>query len=228
MKKPDRNFKQISQRGTGERASRRVLYEVILILVITFIAQFLWRNLSILIACIPTTYLFVERYLRRRTWKEIGFNFRAIPRDMLNNWFPILLVSFIIQPLVFFVAKNWLPDFLNHIVARLPLGIDQLVSYLPVLLIGALWEEINYRTLFQDRLSWFISMPAAIGITSFIFGIGHWATGNPLIVGLDILLVSVDSVLYGIIFARSKNVYVSWIAHFLANLVSLTLFTLLK
>jgi len=49
--------------------------------------------------------------------------------------------------------------------------------------------------------------PAAIGIASVVFGIGHWAKGVPVIVMIDVLLVIVDSVLYGIIFARSKNVY---------------------
>lgn len=228
MIKSDRNFKQLPQRKPNRKAPRRVLYEVIFVLVLTFIAQFLWRDFSILIACVPTIYLFAERYYRRRTWKEIGFNFWAIPRDLLNNWFPILLVSIIIQTLVFLVAKNWIPAFLDHIVARLPLGINQLASYFPVLFIGALWEEINYRVFFQGRLSWFIPAPIANGIVSVIFAIGHWVQGDSVIVTIDILLVIIDSVIYGIIFTRSKNVYVSWIAHLLANLVSSSLFLFLN
>jgi membrane protease YdiL (CAAX protease family) len=96
-----------------------------------------------------------------------------------------------------------------------------------VLIIGALWEEINYRALFQDRLSWFIPTPIAIGIVSVIFGIGHWAQGNPIIVTIDILLIILDSIFYGIIFARTKNVFVSWIAHFLANSFAISFFLLL-
>jgi membrane protease YdiL (CAAX protease family) len=90
-----------------------------------------------------------------------------------------------------------------------------------VLLVGTLWEEIIFRALYQERLSWFIPAPAAIGIVSVVFGIGHWAKGDPVIVMVDVLLVIVDSILYGIIFARSKNIYVAWIAHFLADLFGL-------
>jgi len=101
------------------------------------------------------------------------------------------------------------------------------MGYLPVLLIGALWEEINFRAFYQERLSWFTPAPAAIGFVSVVFGIGHWANGDPVIVMIDVMLVIVDSIFYGIIFARSKNVFVAWITHFLANLVAMSLYLLL-
>ena len=114
-----------------------------------------------------------------------------------------------------------MPAFLDHVIARLPFTIGQTADYLLLLLVGTLIEEISFRALFQERLSWFIPAPAAIGIVSVVFGIGHWAKGDPVIVMIDVLLVIADSVLYGIIFARSKNVYVAWIAHFLADLFAL-------
>ena len=219
----DQSFPPADQKNL----SCRELYEVVIILILTFVAQFIWREFSLLFASIPTMYLFIERYLRRRTWAEIGFSIRKIPRDVVANWLPILLVSIIIQFLVVWTTKNWMPIFLDHVIARFPLTIDQSLGYLPMLLIGTLWEEINYRALFQDRLSWFIPAPVAIGIVSVIFGIGHWAQGNSVIVTIDILLVILDSVFYGIIFARSKNVFVSWIAHFLANLFAISFFLIL-
>jgi len=218
---------QALQAEDSKNVSRRVLYEALIILALTFIAQFIWRDFSILFACVPTAYLFLERHFRHRTWAEIGFSIRTIPRDLAANWFPILLVSIVIQFTVVWIAKNWVPTFLDHVIARLPLTIDQTLGYLPILLIGTLWEEINYRAFFQDRLSWFISAPVAIGIVSVIFGIGHWAPGDPVIVTIDILLVILDSVFYGIIFARSKNVFVSWIAHFLADLFAISFFLFL-
>ena len=35
------------------------------------------------------------------------------------------------------------------------------------------------------------------------------------------VLVAEDSVIYGVIFSRSNNVFVSWTAHFLADVVCL-------
>ena len=73
----------------------------------------------------------------------------------------------------------------------------------------------------------FIPTPMAIGLVSVLFGIGHWASGNPLIVLLDVLLVIVDSIFYGVLFARSKNVFVSWIAYLLADLFAIGFFLVL-
>jgi membrane protease YdiL (CAAX protease family) len=38
-----------------------------------------------------------------------------------------------------------------------------------------------------------------------------------------VLLIFVDSIIYGLIFARSKNLLVAWVAHFLADVVALVL-----
>ena len=110
---------------------------------------------------------------------------------------------------------------IDHVIARTPITIDQIAKYIPVLFVGALWEEINFRALYQERLSWFIPQPIAIFIVSVLFGIGALVQGLPVLVMVDVLLVIVYSILYGIIFARSKNIFVTWIAHFLANLFAI-------
>jgi membrane protease YdiL (CAAX protease family) len=203
-------------------ASRRVLYETVILLVLMFVAQFLPQGPRMIFTFAPLVYFVVEHYLRRRTWTEAGFNFRTIPRAFAANWFLILLVSVLIQFAVTWAAKSWMPAFIDHVIARLPFPLGQTVDYLPMLLastlIGALFEEISFRALLQERLGWFFPAPVAIGVVSVIFGIGHWASGEPVIVGIDVLLVILDSIFYGIIFARSKNIYVVWLTHCLANL----------
>jgi membrane protease YdiL (CAAX protease family) len=201
--------------------SRRVLYETVLILVLTFIAQFLGQGLRALFVFVPLAYFFIERRRRGRTWVEVGFNFRAIPRDVAANWLIIFLVSIIIQFLVVWAAKALLPAYIDHVISRLPFTVGQTMNYLPFLLVATFAEEISYRALFQERLSWYIPTAVAIGIVSVVFGITHWTTGALVIVLIDVLLVIVDGVIYGIIFARTKNVFVSWIAHFLADLFAL-------
>jgi uncharacterized protein len=206
----------------NEKAPRRVLYEIIILLSLTFAAQFFPQDLRMIFTFLPLLYYFIEHYVRRRNWIEEGFNFRAIPQAVVANWFLILLVSVIIQLAVVLIAKAWIPGFIDHVMARLPLTSNTTIDYLPLFivgaLVGALFEEISFRALFQERLSWFIPASAAIGIVSVVFGIGHWANGDPGIILIDVLLVILDSIIYGLIFSRSKNIYVVWFTHFMANL----------
>ncbi len=201
-----------------QNVSRRVLVETVLVLALTFGAQFLPSTPRTILTFAPLVYFLVERSLRRRTWAEVGFKLRATPHDVVANWLPILLVALVIPFLVTWLAKAWLPAFIDHVLARFPLAVDAWPMLLTGTLVGALLEEISFRALFQERLGWFMPTPLAIGLVSVVFGIGHWASGDPLIVALDVLLVVVDSVFYGLIFARSKNIYVAWLAHCLANL----------
>lgn len=222
--KSDNIPEQINHSEKDQPVSRRVFFETILILIITFIAQFLWKDFRLVIAFVPTAYFLLEKYARRRSWKEIGFNFRAIPKDLKANLHFIILVSVVVQFLVVWGAKEWFPSFLDHVIGRFPLTISAAAGTLPLLMLGAFWEELNYRALFQERLSWTIRAPAAIVLVSVLFGIGHWAEGDPIILMIDILLVIVDSIFYGIIFERSKNLFISWTTHFLANLLAIVFF----
>jgi uncharacterized protein len=207
--------------------SRRILYEISALLLITLAAPLLWPELRTLFVLMPLVYFLIERPLRGRTWREVGFDLRTLPRGVVDNWFLILLVAVVIQFLVVWGAAVWFPAFLEHVKARLPFTLDQAVGLLPLVLLATLGEEISYRALFQARLSWFIPTPAAIVLVSVAFGLAHWAAGDPVIVMADILLIIIDSIIYGVIFARSKNVFVAWIAHFLADLFGLSFLLLL-
>lgn len=203
--------------------SRRLLVETGALLAMTLLGPVIWPELKTPFVLLPLVYVFVERLMRRRSWAELGFRPKAIVRDVAANWPLIVLVGIVIQFLVVWTARTWAPAYLDHVLARLPFTLEQVVGLLPLLMLAALGEEISYRALFQARLSWFIPTPVAIGLVSVAFGLAHWAAGDPVIVATDIGLIIVDSVIYGIIFARTHNVFVAWIAHLLANLFALGL-----
>jgi membrane protease YdiL (CAAX protease family) len=84
-------------------------------------------------------------------------------------------------------------------------------------------EELIFRAFFQERLSWFINIPMAIGISSAVFALLHYSKGSFSIVAFDIFTIFVDSIIYGVIYHRTKNIFASWIPHFLADIIGITL-----
>ena len=115
------------------------------------------------------------------------------------------------------------------ITARLPIdagagaSLTAVAGLLAVALVLTLVEELVYRVTIQERLSWFIGTPAAILLTAVIFGLAHavGTAGSPQIVLSDVAGVTLDGVLFGIIYARTHNLAVTWATHYAADVVGL-------
>ena len=98
-----------------------------------------------------------------------------------------------------------------------------ITSMIITITIGAFLEEVAFRSLFQERLSWFIKPTFAILLTSIIFGFMHFSKGLPLIVYFDIFGIIIDNMVYGIIYNKTKNIFASWVTHCLANIMAVIL-----
>jgi uncharacterized protein len=209
--------------------SRRAAYEAVVVLLLTIVPSLIWPQTKGLIGFLPIIYLLVERAVRHRTWHEIGLDPRGFLPALRITWPWVLLVAIGTQALTVFAARALWPELLAHIVGRVPLLSQMsLIAFLIPLLIGTLAEELAYRGLFQARLSWLIGTGPAVALVAIIFGLAHIASGNPAIVAVDVIGVIVDGVIYGIIFARGRNIYAGWLAHFAADVVGLVLITLVR
>lgn len=200
----------------------QVLIETVAVTSITLLGMLLVPTAKTLFALLPVVYLLIERRLRQRTWGELGFNARTFWSDLRANWVLFVLLGFVIQPATALWARAFFPAYLEHVQARLPFesGLSWGVL-LPLLAFSLIGEEMTYRTLIQGRLAAFIGIPAAVGVASLLFGLAHFAPGPGLIVLTDIGLIIVDSILYGLIFARRNNLWVVWLAHLLGDILGL-------
>ena len=213
--------------ATETKKSRRVLVETLIVFALTVIPSLLWPSFKIVSVLLPIAYLLIERRLRNRPWAELGFESRGIMPALVVNWFLVLIVLGI-QLAVALLARTLWPAFLTHIESRIPLvDSTQLIPLFGMLVLTTLGEEMAFRSLFQERLSWFIKTPIAILAVSVVFGLMHWAQGNPVVAIVDVALVVLDSIIYGIIFSREKNLYVAWFTHFLSDVVAIILFFVL-
>ncbi|MFL0554903.1 MULTISPECIES: CPBP family intramembrane glutamic endopeptidase [Paenibacillus] len=77
-----------------------------------------------------------------------------------------------------------------------------------------------FRGLLQERLNWYVKPYFAIPLTSMIFALMHVSQGSVQIVSIDLISVFLDSLVFGIIYYQTRNVWVSWLAHFAANLLA--------
>ncbi len=202
--------------------TNRILFETILVIAVTLFGMWFVPTDKTLFALIPIAYLLIERRLRKRTWNDLGFTVRTFGADLRVNWLLFVLTGFLIQPLTVLWAKAYFPEYLAHVQARLPFesGIGWGVL-LPLLAVSLLGEEMTYRTLLQGRLTPFIGVPAAVGVGSVLFGLAHFAPGAGFVVFVDIGLIFIDSILYGIMFARRNNLWVVWLAHLLGDIFGL-------
>lgn len=204
------------------------LLEMILVMLITVLGMFLIPSLKTIFAFIPVVYLLVERRLRKRSWADLGFNLKSIGPEIFHSWGLFVFLGFIIQPLTAILAKLFLPEYLDHVQARLPFSTGMTwMILIPFLMFSLLAEEMTYRTLLQGRLAMFITTPLAILIASIVFAFMHYSPGPVLILAVDLGMIFIDSILYGVLFARSKNILVVWLAHLLGDIFGLLALTLL-
>jgi membrane protease YdiL (CAAX protease family) len=200
----------------------RILIETILIISVSLLGIWFLSSAKTLFALIPVTYLLIERHLRKRTWLELGITIRTFWGDLKANWGIFILLGFVIQPAIVIWAKSNFPAYLAHVQARLPFGdgIDWGILLL-LLAFSLIGEEITYRSLLQGRLAAFIGSPAAIGIASLVFGLAHFSPGPAMVVWMDISTITLAAVLYGLMFARRKNLWPVWLAHLLGDISGL-------
>jgi len=204
--------------------SHRTLYVTLAVVLLSMIPGIFISGLKPLAYIATLIYLAGERKRRGHSWEEIGIRSRGFKKDLRDNWHLILIVAVVLQLPVPLIARAYWPDLLKHISDRIPLLNSSSIGLLIlVLIVIPFFEELIYRGLLQQRLAWYINGFIAVVIASFIFGLQHFTPGPPAIVAVDLAGVFVDGMVYGWIFSRCRNVFVSWSAHTAADLVGAAL-----
>lgn len=205
----------------NDKADRQLFIETLTVITVTILLFFTFHDLNSITPIIPAVYLLIEKKIRHRTWADIGFNARNIVTDSKKNWYLILFVGVISPLFTCFIGKYCVPGFIEHVKSRLPMNINAIIPVILTITIGTFLEEIIFRGFIQGRLEWFITPTISILITSCLFAFMHYSSGSLPIVALDMFGIFIDSILYGIIFTKTKNIFASWIGHYLSDLVGI-------
>jgi membrane protease YdiL (CAAX protease family) len=202
---------------------RKPIMEIIVIMILLLVFTIFLKPWAGLVAPLPIVYYFVERRLRNRDKSEGDLKFASLPKDIVKNWHLILLVAVVFQVTMLLLTKYFSPDFIEHVKARVPEIQNFDAKMLLTLLIAPLGEEIIFRALFQQRLSQVMKPFQAILLTSALFALFHFSSGSPMTVFFDMVGVMADSIVFGMIYLRTRNILASWFAHSLADIVAVLL-----
>ena len=223
----------IGEATPHDRRARNELIVLLALLIGTLAVSFAKGQDIFVFAYIVTVVVAIGGPRRhRRPWTEMGVK-GGFLADFRRVWPLVILVAVVFQvfPPTLVVASGlgYADEVIQHITGRLaldfgsPAGLLALLGLLGAAAVLVLVEEIVFRVTIQERLNWFIGTPAAIFIGATLFGLAHAAgtTGSPLVIATDVSGVILDGVVFGIIYARTHNLALTWATHYGADVVAL-------
>ncbi|WP_431028377.1 lysostaphin resistance A-like protein [Lysinibacillus sp. LZ02] len=193
----------------------------IVVMTIVSFSNFFGFNIAGLTVIVGITFFFINRFSKKNVTSDNALNVKAIGTNLKDKSICFWIFSPMIMNIICFtLATLFLPEFIEHIYNRTEfvVSLDKILLLVLQLAIFAVGEEIAWRGFFQKQLSkWFPIFPTLI-LTSIIFSFGHFSVGNIAVVSYDILFISINSLLYGVVFYKTNNAWLSAISHFIANL----------
>lgn len=173
---------------------------------------------------VGVVFFFVHKVSEKQPFEGSGLDIGAIRINFKDKsiWFWMAL-PIIMDAVAIGISKLLLPEYIDHVLART----EAFVSFNKVLILIiqlaflALGEEIAWRAFFQKQLNKALPIIPTLLVSSLLFAIGHFNQGDAVIVLYDVFFVFINSVLYGIIFYKTNNAWMSAISHFAANLFSI-------
>lgn len=202
-----------------ENIKKVSLVPIVAMAIISFISVF-GINIGGLSVIIGVIFFFINKASEKQTFKDSGFDIGDIRTNLEDKtiWFWICL-PLIVDIASITISRLFWPQYIEHVLARTEgfLSFNKIILLIFQLAVLAIGEEIAWRAFFQNQLSKTLPIIPALLITSALFALGHLAEGNIFIVIYDIFFIFINSILYGIIFHKSNNVWISAIAHFIAN-----------
>ncbi|WP_187118952.1 CPBP family intramembrane glutamic endopeptidase [Bacillus marasmi] len=205
------------------------LIAMVIMAILSF-SNLIGLNIAGMSVVIGVVFFFIVKTVEKKPFKDSGLDFAAIKTNLKGRsiWFWLLL-PLIMDAVSITLSKLFLPEYIEHVLARSDafISFDKIVLMLFQLAYLALGEEIAWRAFFQKQLNKVLPIVPTLLISSLFFAFGHISVGNSFIVTFDIFFVFINSILYGIIFYKTNNAWVSALSHFIANLFSIIIFMIL-
>ena len=164
----------------------------------------------------------VAFFVTRKTYddKSEGLNYKTIFALLKNkNIIILIFMPLVMNVMSLLIAKLFVPEFIEHLTARTDfLAFNMLPVLIVELVIAALGEEIAWRAFFQKQVSKIFPFVPSLIVSSALFSICHFNQGSAIVVTYDLVFICINAIIYGVIFKKTDNAFISTISHFIANL----------
>ena len=161
---------------------------------------------------------------------ESGLSFKRFFPDLKKpGVLPLILFMLVLSPVEMLLSKAVFGSaYIDHVLGRVNVpGLDQLPLLLFNQIVSVLGEEIEFRAFFVGKgMKRFSFWPAAIA-GAVLFAAAHYAAGPAGIVAWDLGSIFIDAILFAILYRKTGNCLVSFVPHFLNNMIGFFLVPIL-
>ena len=173
---------------------------------------------------------FIIEGIEKTPDSESGLSFKRFFRDLKKKGvIPLILFMLLLSPAEMLLSKAVFGRaYIDHVLGRIDVpGLDQLPLLLFNQIVSVLGEEIEFRAFFVGKgMKRFSFWPVAIA-GAVLFAAAHYAAGPAGIVARDLAGIFIDAILFAILYRKTGNCLISFVPHFLNNMIGFFLVPLL-
>ena len=161
---------------------------------------------------------------------ESGLSFKRFFPDLKKpGVLPLILLMLVLSPAEMLLSKAVFGSaYIEHVLGRIDVpGLDQLPLLLFSQIVSVLGEEIEFRAFFVGKgMKRFSFWPVAVA-GAVLFAAAHYAAGPAGIVAWDLGAIFIDAILFAILYRKTGNCLISFVPHFLSNMIGFFLVPIL-
>ena len=165
---------------------------------------------------------FIIEGIEKTPDSESGLSFKRFFSDLKKpGVIPLILFMILLSLAEMFLSKAVFGRaYIDHVLGRINVpGLDQLPLLLFTQTVSVLGEEIEFRAFFVGKgMKRFSFWPAAI-VGAVLFAAAHYTAGAAGIVARDLGGIFIDAILFAILYRKTGNCLISFIPHFVSNML---------
>ena len=165
---------------------------------------------------------FIIEGIEKTPDSESGLSFKRFFSDLKKPGVLLLILFLLVlSPVEMLLSKAVFGSaYIDHVLGRVNVpGLDQLPLLLFNQIVSVLGEEIEFRAFFVGKgMKRFSFWPVAVA-GAVLFAAAHYTAGAAGIVAWDLAGIFIDAILFAILYRRTGNCLISFIPHFLNNMI---------